>query len=74
MENIDKTYDFLKGKTELWGVEMVDQNSVTYKVVVKTKSGKEFDIQRNMRRDLQAALTKANIKMPQTHMEVRNGK
>ncbi len=74
VENIDKTYDFLKGKTELWGVEMVDQNSVTYKVVVKTKSGKEFDIQRNMRRDLQAALTKANIKMPQTHMEVRNGK
>ena len=74
VENIDKTYDFLKGKTELWGVEMVDQNSVTYKVVVKTKSGKEFDIQRNMRRDLQAALTKAGIKMPQTHMEVRNGK
>ena len=74
VENIDKTYDFLKGNTELWGVEMVDQNSVTYKVVVKTKSGKEFDIQRNMRRDLQAALTKANIKMPQTHMEVRNGK
>ena len=74
VENIDKTYDFLKGKTELWGVEMVDQNSVTYKVVVKTKSGKEFDIQRNMRRDLQAALTKANIKMPQTHIEVRNGK
>ena len=74
VENIDKTYDFLKGKTELWGVEMVDQNSVTYKVVVKTKSRKEFDIQRNMRRDLQAALTAANIKMPQTHMEVRNGK
>lgn len=74
MEQIDKTYDFLKGKTELWGVEMVDQNSVTYKVVVKTKSGKDFDIQRNMRRDLQAALTTAGIKMPQTHMEVRNGK
>ena len=74
MEQIDKTYDFLKGKTELWGVEMVNQNSVTYKVVVKTKSGKDFDIQRNMRRDLQAALTTAGIKMPQTHMEVRNGK
>ncbi len=74
MDNIDKTYDFLKGKTELWGVEMVERNSVTYKVVVKTKSGKDFDIQRNMRRDLQSALTKAGIKMPQTHMEVRNGK
>ena len=74
MENIDKTYDFLKGKTELWGVEMVDQNAVTYKVVVKTKACKDLDIQRNMRRDLQAALTAANIKMPQTHMEVRNGK
>ena len=74
MDNIDKTYDFLKGKTELWGVEMVERNSVTYKVVVKTKSGKDFDIQRNMRRDLQSALTKAGIKMPQTHMGVRNGK
>lgn len=74
METIDKTYDFLKGNTELWGVEMVDQNSVTYKVVVKTKSGKDFDIQRKMRKDLQDALTKAGIKMPQTHMEVRNGK
>lgn len=74
MDNIDKTYDFLKGKTELWGVELVDQNSVTYKVAVKTKAGKDFDIQRSMRRDLQAALTTAGIKMPQTHMEVRNGK
>ena len=74
METIDKTYDFLKGNTELWGVEMVDQNSVTYKVVVKTKWGKDFDIKRKMRKDLQDALTKAGIKMPQTHMEVRNGK
>ncbi len=74
METIDKTYDFLKGNTELWGVEMVDQNSVTYKVAVKTKSGKDFEIQRKMRKDLQDALTKAGIKMPQTHMEVRNGK
>ena len=74
METIDKTYDFLKGNTELWGVEMVDQNSVTYKVAVKTKSGKDFETQRKMRKDLQDALTKAGIKMPQTHMEVRNGK
>lgn len=74
METIDKTYDFLKGNTELWGVEMVEQNSVTYKVAVKTKSGKDFEIQRKMRKDLQDALTKAGIKMPQTHMEVRNGK
>ena len=74
METIDKTYDFLKGNTELWGVEMVDQNSVTYKVAVKTKSGKDFEVQRKMRKDLQDALTKAGIKMPQTHMEVRNGK
>ena len=74
MEKIDSTYENLKGNTELWGVEMVDQNSVTYKVAVKTKSGYDFEIQRNMRRDLQAALTAGNIKMPQTHMEVRNGK
>ncbi len=74
METIDKTYDYLKGKTELWGVEMISQNSVTYKVAVKTKSGRDFEIQRNMRKDIQAALTAANIKMPQTHMEVRNGK
>lgn len=74
METIDKTYDFLKGNTELWGVEMVEQNSVTYKVAVKTKSGKDFEIQRKMRKDLQDAITKAGIKMPQTHMEVRNGK
>lgn len=74
MDTIDKTYDFLKGNTELWGVEMVDQNAVTYKLVVKTKTGKDFDVQRKMRKDLQDALTKAGIKMPQTHMEVRNGK
>ncbi len=74
MENIDNTYKNLKGKSELWGVEMVDQNSVTYKVAVKTKSGSDFDIQRNMRRDFQTALAKGNIKFPQTHMEVRNGK
>ena len=74
IEKIDSTYENLKGNTELWGVEMVDQNSVTYKVAVKTKSGYDFEIQRNMRRDLQSALTAGNIKMPQTHMEVRNGK
>ena len=74
MDTIDKTYDFLKGNTELWGVEMLEQNAVTYKLAVKTKTGKDFDVQRKMRKDLQDALTKAGIKMPQTHMEVRNGK
>ena len=53
---------------------MVDQNSVTYKIAVKTKTGYDFEVQRNMRRDLQSALSAGNIKMPQTHMEVRNGK
>lgn len=74
MKEIDNSYENLKGNTELWGVELVDQNSVTYKVAVKTKSGYDFEIQRNIRRDLQAALKAGNIKMPQTHMEVRNGK
>ena len=74
MTHIDKTYDYLKGKTELWGVEMIANNAVSYKLAVKTKAGKDFDVQRNMRRDLQEALSKANIKMPQTHLEVRNGK
>lgn len=74
MTKIDNTYDNLKGNTELWGVEMLDQNSVTYKVVVKTRSGYDFEVQRNIRRDLQTALSAGNIKMPQTHMEVRNGK
>ena len=74
MKEIDNSYENLKGNTELWGVELVDQNSVTYKVAVKTKSGYDFEVQRNIRRDLQAALKAGNIKMPQTHMEVRNGK
>ena len=74
MDTIDKTYDFLKGNTELWGVEMLEQNAVTYKLAVKTKTGKDFDVQIKMRKDLQDALTKAGIKMPQSHMEVRNGK
>ena len=74
METIDSTYENLKGKTELWGVELINQNSVTYKVAVKTKTGYDFEIQRNMRKDLQAALSKAGIKMPQTHMEVKSGK
>ena len=74
MTKIDATYENLKGKTELWGVETVDQNSVTYKIVVKTKSNSDFTVERNMRRDFQEALLKANIKLPQTHMEVHNGK
>ena len=74
MTKIDATYENLKGKTELWGVETVDQNSVTYKIVVKTKSNFDLTVQRNMRRDFQEALLKANIKLPQTHMEVHNGK
>lgn len=74
MMKIDATYENLKGKTELWGVETIDQNSVTYKIVVKTKSNFDFTVQRNMRRDFQEALLKANIKLPQTHMEVHNGK
>ena len=74
METIDNTYENLKGQTQLLGVELIDQNSVTYKVTVKTKTGKDFDIQRNMRKDFQTALTNANIKLPKTHMEVKNGK
>ncbi len=74
MTKIDNTYQNLKGKTELQGVEMIDQNSITYRISVKTKANQDFSVQRNMRRDFQAALLKANIKLPQTHMEVHNGK
>ncbi len=72
--NIDNTYENLKGKTELWGVELLDQNTVTYKIAVKVKTGQNSSIQRKIRRDIQAALTKGKIKMPQTHLEVNNGK
>lgn len=74
MDNIDKTYQYLKGNTELWGVEMLEQNAVTYKIAVKVKSGHEFATQRNMRKDLQTALIAGKIKLPKTHMEVRNAK
>lgn len=74
MLKIDSTYENLKGKTELLGVETVDQNSITYKIAVKTKATYDSAIQRNMRRDFQDALLKADIKLPQTHLEVYNGK
>lgn len=74
MKKIDKTYINLKGTTELWGVENLEQNKVTYKIVVKTKPVCDFSVERNMRKDFQQALQEANIKMPKTHMEVHNGK
>ncbi len=74
MTSIDSSYQGLKSKTELLGVEMIDQNAVTYKISVTTKTNQNFTVERNMRRDFQAALLKAKIKLPKTHMEVLNGK
>ena len=74
MTSIDSSYQGLKSKTELLGVEMIDQNAVTYKISVTTKTNQNFTVERNMRRDFQTALLKAKIKLPKTHMEVLNGK
>ncbi|MBD9099081.1 mechanosensitive ion channel family protein [bacterium] len=72
MEKINKTYDNLKGKCELWGVEKLDDSAVIYRVVLKTKSNKNFVVERRMKKDFKLALDEAGIKIPYPQLEVHN--
>ncbi len=73
LATIDETYKNLKGKSELWGIDKISETALLYKIVVKTLPNQNFDVERKMRKDIQKALLKANIKLPKTHMEVYNG-
>lgn len=72
METINKTYDNLKGKCELWGVEKLDDSAVVYRIVLKTRSNKNFEVERKMKKDFKLALDEAGIKIPYPQIEVHN--
>ena len=72
MEKINKTYDNLKGKCELWGVEKLNDSAVVYRIVLKTRSNKNFAVERKMKKDFKLALDEAGIKIPYPQVEVHN--
>ncbi len=73
MEIIDKSYPNLKGKTELWGIDKLDDSAIVYRVAVKTKPTKDFEIERKMKKDFRLAFAKGGITIPFPQVEVRNG-
>ncbi len=74
MDKINNTYQNLKGKVELWGVEDLSDSAVVYRLAVKVKSNKDFEIERQMKREFKLAFDQAKIKIPYSQIEVHYGK
>ena len=72
IEVINKTYDHLKGKVELWGIQEMAYSALMYRVVVKTTSNKDFEIERKMKKEFTLAFEKAKIKIPYPQVEVHH--
>ena len=70
MKQIDETYSNLKAPCELWGVDTVSDIAITYRIAVKVKATKDFEIERKMKKDFRVALDKAKIKVPHQQVEV----
>ncbi len=73
IQKINTTYQNLKGKAERWGVQELADSAVIYRVAVKVKATKDFETERQMKREFKLAFDEANIKIPYSQIEVHYG-
>lgn len=73
-ENLSKTLKGIVNEVEVLGVEKLDSSSITYRVMVNTEPLEQFAVQRQIRREILDAFSKAKIKIPYPQIEVHNGK
>jgi len=74
IEKISTTYNNLVGKPKLLGIQNLDESAIIYRITVKTKPTKDFEIERKMKKEFKLALDKAKIKIPYSQIEVHHGK
>lgn len=72
--NKEKSIPNLLGNIELLGINKLDDSSVIIRVVVETKSGENFSVERLLRKEIKKCFDKENIKIPYPQIEVHNGK
>ncbi len=69
-KKIENTYQNLKGPVQVLGVDRLDESSVVYKISVLTEVGKQFQIERDLKRDYKIGLEKAGFSIPYPQVEV----
>ena len=52
--------------------EKLNDSAVVYRIVLKTRSNKNFAVERKMKKDFKLALDEAGIKIPYPQVEVHN--
>ena len=70
---LSTTLSDLKGKVEVLGIDRYDSANLIYKITVETVAGKQFEIQRKIRKEICEELKKHNIFIPYSKLVVKNG-
>ena len=71
---LTNTLENLKGDVELLGITNLDDSAVVYRIVAKTESTKQYEVERKIRKAVKDKLDKEGITIPFPQVEVHNGK
>ncbi len=74
IKDLSGKIEFATKDIEVWGVELLSESSVVYRLVLECEPNKQFAVQRQLRREIKKAFDKAKIKIPYNQIEVHNGK
>ncbi len=72
IQKLQDTYQNLKGKIEIWGVDSLDESSILYKVAAPTKAEYQFQMQRQLKKDLKEGLEQEGFTIPYPQVEVHH--
>ncbi len=70
LKDCEKKYPNLKGPIDILGVDTLSDSSVVYKISVLTKQENQFQIERQLKRDLKERLEKEGYSIPYPKLEV----
>lgn len=62
----------LKGEIELLGIEKLDSSSVVFRITAEVESGSQYNVQREIRKQVKLKLDKNNITIPYNQLVVHN--
>lgn len=74
IERLNKEITDLTGPIELLGVNALGASGVTIRMTVNTISGKQFEVERKIRKEIKDVFDKEKISIPYPQMVIHNGK
>lgn len=72
--NKEKTIPNILSDIELLGINKLADSSVIMRIVVETKSGENFAVERLLRKEIKKCFDLEHVKIPYPQIEVHNGK